>query len=158
MKKKEVKLFHHAFPSFPNHPPNLKFQGKKWSLTITQLMSRIHVLQQESIQWNNLQHRINLWFKSPSLNVEIIHLNNKAKNASYGPIKFRPLLTSLCAQQSNQLTLVLAWCSHPTHSILVLKFFLDFSNKKASTFLMFMPHPNGMFSSVDNSPSLTHFI
>jgi hypothetical protein len=24
--------------------------------------------------------------------------------------------------------------------------------------LMFMPHPNGMFSSVDNSPSLTHFI
>jgi hypothetical protein len=99
MKKKEVKLFHHALPSFPNHPPNLKFQGKEWSKmsTITQLMSRIHFIWQESIQWNNLQHRINLWFKFRRLNVEIIHLNNKAKKkkkASYGRIKFRPSLTS----------------------------------------------------------------
>jgi hypothetical protein len=48
MKKKEAKLFHHALPSFPNHSPNLKFQGKKWSLTITQLMSRIHFYDKRS--------------------------------------------------------------------------------------------------------------
>jgi hypothetical protein len=44
MKKKEAKLFHHALPSIQNQPPKFKFQGKKWSMTITQLMSRIHFL------------------------------------------------------------------------------------------------------------------
>jgi hypothetical protein len=91
-----------------------EYGGDKWPFTKAQFKSIVHCLCREGLNFINLNYSKVLKLDLPGSNVETTHLHNKVERTSFGTITLKPPM-HLCAQQLNQFTLALVWCSFLDH-------------------------------------------